>query len=66
MIQFGTNPIAWANDDDQTIGADIPTTRILEEAGRLIGFDGIENGHRWPKDPAALKALLGSYGLYRL
>ena len=29
MIQFGTNPIGWANDDDQTIGADIPTGRIL-------------------------------------
>lgn len=63
MIQFGTNPIAWANDDDRTIGADIPTAQILHEAGEVIGFDGIENGHRWPDDPAALKALLGSYGL---
>ncbi|MBO0662422.1 myo-inosose-2 dehydratase [Jiella sp. MQZ9-1] len=64
MIRFGTNPIAWANDDDQSLGADIPTARILDEAGRQIGFDGIENGHRWPQDdPAALKALLSSYGL---
>lgn len=63
MIQFGTNPIAWANDDDQTIGANIPTDRILHEAGRLIGFDGIENGHRWPDDGAEIKALLGGYGL---
>ncbi len=64
MIKFGTNPIAWANDDDQTLGADIPTERILHEAGRLIGFDGIENGHRWPQDdPAALKDLLASHGL---
>ena len=63
MIQFGTKPIAWANDDDQTIGATISTDRILEEAGRLIGFDGIENGHRWPNDPAELKARLGAYGL---
>ena len=63
MIQFGTNPIAWANDDDQTIGADIPTARILDEAGRQIGFDGIENGHRWPDDPEALRALLAGYGL---
>ena len=23
MIQFGTNPIAWSNDDDQRLGADI-------------------------------------------
>ncbi|NUB43369.1 myo-inosose-2 dehydratase [Fertoebacter nigrum] len=63
MILFGTNPIAWANDDDQTIGADIPTTRILDEAGRQIGFDGIENGHRWPEEPEALRALLAGYGL---
>lgn len=63
MIQFGTNPIAWANDDDRSIGADIPTARILDEAGRQIGFDGIENGHRWPDDPEELRALLGSYGL---
>ena len=63
MIRFGTNPIAWANDDDQTIGADIPTSRILDEAGRQIGFDGIENGHRWPDEPEALRALLADYGL---
>ncbi|HSF92187.1 MAG TPA: myo-inosose-2 dehydratase [Paracoccaceae bacterium] len=63
MIQYGTNPIAWANDDDQSIGAHIPTEQILHEAGELIGFDGIENGHRWPEDPAELKELLGKYGL---
>lgn len=63
MIRFGTNPIAWANDDDQSIGADIPTLRILDEAGRQIGFDGIENGHRWPDDPEALRAMLAEYGL---
>ncbi len=63
MILFGTNPIAWANDDDRTIGADIPTDRILDEAGRQIGFDGIENGHRWPDEPEELRAKLGAYGL---
>lgn len=63
MIRYGTNPIAWANDDDQTIGAHIPTEQILHEAGEIIGFDGIENGHRWPDDPLALKALLGRHGL---
>lgn len=63
MIQFGTNPIAWANDDDQSIGENIATDRILHEAGQLIGFDGIENGHRWPDDPEALRNLLGNYGL---
>lgn len=63
MIRYGTNPIAWANDDDQSIGAHIPTEQILHEAGEVIGFDGIENGHRWPEDPQALKELLSRYGL---
>ena len=63
MILYGTNPIAWANDDDQSIGADIPTVRILDEAGRQIGFDGIENSHRWPEDPVELRETLGAYGL---
>ena len=63
MIRFGTNPIAWANDDDQSLGADIPTERILNEAGKIIGFDGIENGHRWPDDPEALRLLLARHGL---
>lgn len=63
MIRFGTNPIAWANDDDRSIGADIPTERILHEAGREIGFDGMENGHRWPEDPEALRSLFARYGL---
>jgi inosose dehydratase len=63
MIRFGANPIAWANDDDQSVGAHIPTEQILDEAGRQIGFDGIENGHRWPADPEALRALLAAHGL---
>lgn len=62
MIQFGTNPIGWANDDDQSIGAEIPTEQILREA-QQIGFDGVENGHRWPTDPEELKRTLGGYGL---
>ncbi|MGR3443794.1 MAG: myo-inosose-2 dehydratase [Roseovarius sp.] len=63
MIRFGTNPIAWANDDDQTLGAHIPTQRILDEAGRQIGFDGIENGHRWPADPEELRVMMHDAGL---
>jgi inosose dehydratase len=62
MILYGTNPIAWANDDDQTLGAHIPTEQILREASE-IGFDGIENGHRWPDNSEELKQLLGAHGL---
>lgn len=63
MIRYGTNPIAWANDDDQTIGADIPTEQILHEAGKVIGFDGMEGGHRWPDDPEELRALMAKHDL---
>lgn len=62
MIRYGTNPIAWTNDDDRSIGAHIPLDRCLSDTA-AIGFDGIEKGHRMPSDGAALKALLASHGL---
>jgi inosose dehydratase len=62
MIQYGTNPIAWSNDDDQRLGADISLEQCLREAGE-IGFDGIEKGHKFPADPAQLKAALAPHGL---
>ncbi len=62
MIRYGTNPIAWSNDDDHSIGRDISLERCLEEASR-IGFDGIEKGHKFPSDAEGLKAALAPYGL---
>jgi inosose dehydratase len=62
MILYGTNPIAWSNDDDTTIGAHLSLDDCLSDC-RRIGFDGIEKGHKMPNDGAALKARLGEYGL---
>lgn len=62
MILYGTNPIAWSNDDDQSLGAHISLQQCLREAGD-IGFDGIEKGHKMPTDPAALQAVLDLHGL---
>ncbi len=62
MILYGTNPIAWSNDDDQTLGADITLEQCLQEASD-IGFDGIEKGHKFPTEPAKLKAALEPLGL---
>ncbi|GGE76683.1 myo-inosose-2 dehydratase [Stappia taiwanensis] len=62
MILYGTNPIAWSNDDDQTLGAHIPLETCLRQAGE-IGFDGIENGHKFPADPDELRAVLAPHGL---
>ncbi len=57
MILYGTNPIAWSNDDDRTLGAHITLERCLDETA-AIGFDGIEKGHKFPQEPAALRAVL--------
>ena len=62
MIRYGTNPIAWSNDDDRSIGAHIPLERCLADAAR-IGFDGIEKGHKMPSDGAGLKKTLADHGL---
>lgn len=62
MILFGTNPIAWTNDDDHSIGEHLTLDDCLSDC-RTIGFDGIEKGHLMPDDGAALKARLGDYGL---
>lgn len=62
MILFGTNPIAWSNDDDRTIGANISLDQCLDDCAK-IGFDGIEKGHKLPTTPDGLKAALGPRGL---
>jgi len=62
MILFGTNPIAWSNDDDWSIGDHLSLEDCLGDC-RSIGFDGIEKGHKMPDEGAALKAKLGDYGL---
>ncbi len=62
MILYGTNPIAWTNDDDRSIGAHISLMQCLDEAA-AIGFDGIEKGHKLPTTPEGLNAELGPRGL---
>jgi inosose dehydratase len=62
MILYGTNPIAWSNDDDQTLGAHISLEQCLDEASR-IGFDGIEKGHKFPTTVEGLKSVLDPRGL---
>ncbi|HHV70520.1 myo-inosose-2 dehydratase [Brucella intermedia] len=57
MILYGTNPIAWSNDDDRSLGAHITLDQCLDETAE-IGFDGIEKGHKFPQEAAALKAVL--------
>ncbi len=62
MIRYGTNPIAWSNDDDRSLGGDIPLEQCLSDA-RRIGFEGIEKGHKFPSDAPTLKTALERHGL---
>jgi len=61
-VRLGTNPIAWSNDDLPELGGDTPLETCLAEA-REAGFTGIENGNKFPADPAALLAVLRRHGL---
>lgn len=62
MVLFGTNPIAWSNDDDRTIGQNFSLEQCLSETAK-IGFDGIENGHKFPNTSTDLLAVLRPHNL---
>jgi inosose dehydratase len=62
MILYGTNPIAWSNDDDWSIGDHLSLEDCLSDCQK-IGFDGIEKGHKMPDEGRALKIKLAEYGL---
>jgi inosose dehydratase len=56
-VHLGVSPIGWSNDDLPELGGDIPLDTCLAEA-REAGFEGIELGHKFPRDPALLQPLL--------
>src|SRR5260370_9176270 len=61
-IRLGANPIIWSNDDMRELGAETPLETCLAQA-RHIGFEGMELGHKFPRDPVELAATLDRYGL---
>lgn len=61
-VRFGVSPIAWVNDDMPELGGDTPLETILAEA-RDIGFEGVELGGKFPREPRALKRTLAPYEL---
>ncbi|HWZ63980.1 MAG TPA: myo-inosose-2 dehydratase [Steroidobacteraceae bacterium] len=62
QVRLGANPIIWSNDDLRELGADITLETCLRQA-RDIGFEGMELGHKFPRDAGALRALLERFGL---
>jgi inosose dehydratase len=61
-IRIGANPIAWSNDDLQEIGGTTPLEVCLAQA-KEAGFEGMELGHKFPREAVALKAVLQPFGL---
>jgi len=62
VIRVGVSPVGWSNDDLPTLGAEISFERCLDEAARA-GFEGIEMGHKFPRDPPSLKRALAARSL---
>lgn len=61
-VRLGANPIIWSNDDLQELGAEISLDTCLSQA-RAIGFEGMELGHKFPREPEELAAVLQRHGL---
>jgi len=61
-VRLGANPIIWSNDDLRELGADITLETCLGEA-RAVGFEGMELGHKFPREPRALGEVLRRFGL---
>jgi inosose dehydratase len=61
-IRFGVSPIAWINDDMPELGGDTPLESVLTDISEL-GFEGVELGGVFPRDPPTLARLLDRYGL---
>jgi myo-inosose-2 dehydratase len=62
MVRIGANPIGWSNDDMRELGGATPLEVCLAEA-KEAGFEGMELGHKFPREPKVLREVLGRFGL---
>ena len=61
-LPIGINPISWSNDDLQFVGGHIALETCLQEAS-AAGYDGVELGHKFPRDARQLAPVLTSHKL---
>jgi inosose dehydratase len=61
-IRIGANPIGWSNDDMRELGGETSLETCLSEA-KQAGFAGMELGHKFPREPKALRTALEPFGL---
>ncbi|HEX5740889.1 MAG TPA: hypothetical protein VFY17_04955, partial [Pilimelia sp.] len=56
-VRVGITPTVWTNDDFPGIGEDISFEQCVSEMA-LAGYEGCSVGHKFPRDPAVLRAAL--------
>jgi inosose dehydratase len=61
-VRLGISPLSWTNDVLADLGGDVPLEVCLKDAQK-IGYEGVELGRKFPKDPKELSPKLSSYGL---
>jgi inosose dehydratase len=61
-FRLGANPIIWSNDDMRELGAETSLETCLGQA-RQIGVECMELGHKFPREPRELAAVLERFGL---
>ncbi len=61
-IRLGIAPIGWSNNDLAELGGDISLEQCLSEA-RAAGYQGVENGIKFPLEPKELGPILDAHGL---
>ena len=61
-LRLGMSPISWSNDDLPQLGGETSLETCLVET-RAAGFSGTETGGKFPKDAAALSAVLEAHEL---
>jgi inosose dehydratase len=61
-VWLGVTPTLWWNDDFPSIDIGIPFGQCVSEMA-LAGFAGCSIGHKYPADPAVLRAALDLRGL---
>jgi inosose dehydratase len=61
-IWLGITPTGWTNDDLPSLGDEISFEQCVSEIA-LAGYEGCSVGHKFPTDPAELRAALDLRGL---
>ncbi|WP_297111020.1 myo-inosose-2 dehydratase [uncultured Devosia sp.] len=61
-VQLGVSPLSWTNEVLDDLGGETPLETCLSHA-RANGYEGVELGRKFPRDPCLLRNTLASHKL---